>query len=409
MADYNKLRFLPGPVGSAIADVAEMDQKNPPQAGDSFPQSVGRTTRALVDQTGRNAVRTAGAIAGAASYVPREFYAGFTGTPAPTPSQTSNAVATATGELPRAQAIPGTPGYRDLEKNPPRPDMGAYDGEAVSSPALKNVGAFDQNMQNGSIKVVTQDAGYPGARGTMTSGLPRAQAQPYEFANFNTIQGGDAGSGGGKFEMFNPGVAKQLTDLSTRADALLGSRSMVDNWRGRQAAKMRDRMMLSEAAMGNTRVGAAQARASMLASQASALRAANEVPLAQMHDYTTQRGQDVTGEGQRLQAETSRYNTDTNADVQTRAQNIDAMRYAGDIATGQYTAKAVNAGDWESLRNLTESTGKYPPRESSAKIGTPDVYGGVWIAEPGKAPYYQRPGVDDKKALEKKTGQLYGK
>jgi hypothetical protein len=267
-------------------------------------------------------------------------------------------------------------------------------------------------MPNGSIQVVTQDSAYPGAPQPM-AGNARAQNPNPQFAsfdNFNTVQVAPRGGGGNAYQgdvgLFSPGISSQLSQLTDRANTLLSSRSMVDNWRGRQLAKMRDRMMLSESAMANARSGQVTAGAHLLGSQASALRAANEVPIAQMHDYTMQRGQDKGWDAARLQAETSRYHTDVGAEVQTRAQDVGLLPHIGEAAAGQYEAEAIRKGDFESVRALTEARGKYPPRATEAKVSSPDAYGGVWVVEPGKKPYYQRPGTEDPARLEKKRKEL---
>lgn len=267
-------------------------------------------------------------------------------------------------------------------------------------------------MPNGSIQVVSQPAGYPGApqqvAGTAITQSPNQQFA--SFDNFNTVQLGVNRDGGNAYKgdvgLFSPGISSQMSQLTDRANTLLSSRSMVDNWRGRQLAKMRDRMMLSESAMANARSGQTTAQAHMLGSQASALRAANEVPLAQMHDYTTQRGQNFQRETGMANVGAHRYATDVGAEVQTRAQDIGLLPHIGEAAAGQYEAEAIRKGDFESVRALTEARGKYPPRATEAKVSSPDAYGGVWVVEPGKKPYYQRPGTEDPARLEKKRKEL---
>jgi hypothetical protein len=323
---------------------------------------------------------------------------------ATTPAQTSNAVATATSGTP-AQAIPGTPGYRDLDANPPRPDFGPYTGEAVSSPALVLPKAHDANMPNGSIKTVYQDSTYPGAV-TPTAGLPRAQPPAGNFARFddigNTISlgGGGGGQSGGSFEMFNPGVQGQLHDLYTRSNQLLSSRSMVDNWRGRQLGKQMDRRMQAEAAMGNTRVGAATARAHMLSSQASALRAANEVPLAQMQDYTAQRGQDIQGESARANVEAHRYATDVGAATQ-EAQTAAQLRIHGsDVLRAAAQETAMRTGSAEAVKTASEAFSGASERVPHTPAVKDLPGGGVVIVGPdGKPQYYSQKSLEDMEKL----------
>jgi hypothetical protein len=224
-------------------------------------------------------------------------------------------------------------------------------------------------------------------------GNVRAQNPNPQFAsfdNFNTVQLGVNRDGGNAYKgdvgLFSPGISSQLSQLTDRANTLLSSRSMVDNWRGRQLAKMRDRMMLSESAMANARSGQVTAGAHLLGSQASALRAANEVPIAQMHDYTAQRGQDRSWDAARLQAETSRYGTDVGAEVQTRAQDIGLLPHIGESAVSQVEAQAVAAGDWQTLERIAEHRGKTKlPHEEKV---TPDPMGRGYVVTPAGGKSY---------------------
>jgi hypothetical protein len=203
-------------------------------------------------------------------------------------------------------------------------------------------------------------------------------------SDFNTVQSGVSGGGGGN-GLFSPGLSSQMQDLYTRSNALLSSKSMVDNWRGRQLAKMRDRMMLSESAMGNTRVGAANAQANMLGAQSSALRAANEVPLALMGDYTQQRGQDVQGNIAKLHDATTRYGTDVMAGVHNRATDASMMIHASDILRAQQQQKAVETGDLGAVEDTTHAFGgQYPRVPPQGQFHFNPMGGGVHLP-PGNA------------------------
>jgi hypothetical protein len=286
-------------------------------------------------------------------------------------------------------------------------------GRAEDGP-VSAVKSFDANMPNGSIRTVYQDSTYPGAE-TAGGGVARAQAPNIQFAqfpqgggsDFNTVQSGGGGNG-----LFSPGISSQMQDLYTRSNALLSSKSMVDNWRGRQLAKMRDRMMLSESAMGNTRVGAANAQANMLGAQSSALRAANEVPLAMMGDYTQQRGQDVQGNIAKMHDATQRYGIDTTSATHNRATDASMLVHASDILRGQQQVKAVANGSLDDVENVTHAFGGQYPRTPATGHWTSDgMGGGVYVPPGGGLPIPYTPQQlkeeANKRRLESKTPQLY--
>jgi len=271
-------------------------------------------------------------------------------------------------------------------------------GRAEDGP-VSAVKSFDANMPNGSIRTVYQDSTYPGAE-TAGGGVARAQAPNIQFAqfpqgggsDFNTVQSGGGGNG-----LFSPGISSQMQDLYTRSNALLSSRSMVDNWRGRQLAKMRDRMMLSESAMGNTRVGAANAQANMLGAQSSALRAANEVPLAMMGDYTQQRGQDVQGNIAKMHDSTTRYGTDVMAGVHNRATDASMTIHASDILKAQQQQKAAEGGNLDDVENVTHAFGgQYPRVPPQGQFHFNPMGGGVHLPPGGGLPqFYSQKQMDE--------------
>jgi hypothetical protein len=362
-------RYLPW-IGTATEAAEMQNNQIPMPAGASIPRRIGGAAREYANQIGRNVVDTGRDIAGAATYLPREFAAGFS-------PETKNAVATATGAPPSTGTTTG----------PQQPTPGQLTG-----PVDTKERPYDYNMPNGSIQVVSQPAGYPGApqQGAGTAITQSPNQQFASFDNFNTVQLGVNRDGGNAYKgdvgLFSPGISSQMSQLTDRANTLLSSRSMVDNWRGRQLAKMRDRMMLSESAMANARSGQTTAQAHMLGSQASALRAANEVPLAQMHDYTAQRGQNFQRETGMANVEAHRYATDVGASTQERAQDIGLLPKIGESAISQVEAQAVQAGDWQTLERIAEHRGKTKlPHEEKV---TADPMGRGYVVTPAGGQSY---------------------
>lgn len=304
------------------------------------------------------------------------------------PSATKNAVSVAMGETAGMQRT----------------------GRAEDGP-VSPVKAFDANMPNGSIRTVYQDSTYPGAEPQGGGGGVRAQAPNIQFAQFpqgggdsNTVQGG-----GG---LFSPGLSGQLQDLYTRSNALLASKSMVDNWRGRQLAKMHGRLALAEAALGNTRVGAANAQANMLGSQASALRAANEVPLAMMGDYTHQRGQDLQFDAAKMHDSTQRYGIDSTAATHRDATGALKQIHLSDILRGQQQAEGLAENDIEAVHDTTAAFSATQPRvQPVGKFEFNPMGGAVHLAPNGLPTFYTQKQMEEeaKKPRQKAmTGALYG-
>jgi hypothetical protein len=299
------------------------------------------------------------------------------------------------------------------------------DAPTADNPALNRpnypteLAQSQQNMPNGSVKTVYQDSTYPGAEPQGADVVPSAQRPNIQFAqfpqgggsDFNTVQSGVSGGGGNG--LFSPGISSQMQDLYTRSNALLSSRSMVDNWRGRQLAKMRDRMMLSEAAMGNTRVGAANAQANMLGAQSSALRAANEVPLAMMGDYTQQRGQDVQGNIAKMHDSTQRYGIDSTAATHANATQAMQRIHLSDILRGEQQAAGLAEGDIGAVHDTTAAFSATQPR--IPPVGKFDFNpmngGGVHIGPDGKLTFYSQKDIDAASKKDKKNAAataIYG-
>lgn len=87
--------------------------------------------------------------------------------------------------------------------------------------------------------------------------------------------------------LFPPGLDANLANIMSRSQALLGSNSIVDNWRGRQLAKMYDRLQQGG-------VAAANAVTSRAGVGVQAGHLANEMPIAELQSSTARRGQDAS-------------------------------------------------------------------------------------------------------------------
>lgn len=118
----------------------------------------------------------------------------------------------------------------------------------------------------------------PSARVAAGGERPGADGQ---LAGDSALQGLVPGRAGGGYAG-NP----DIESLRSEAAPLLRSGGLVSNWRGRMLQKQSNRLAVEDIANAN-------ASANMLGAGAMALRASNELPIARMHDYSTQRGQDL--------------------------------------------------------------------------------------------------------------------
>jgi hypothetical protein len=139
-------------------------------------------------------------------------------------------------------------------------------------------------------------------------------AQAYLGANTS------GGGYGGNDTMMGVLQAK-LDRLDAASEPLLGSKSIVDNWRGRQLQKRRDRLAMSAA--------------SLMSATSQQQRAANEMPIARMGDATARRGHDL-----QLSAHWPKIQRDLEVNRLWGAGDQDAARTLGTIDQRDYMPKA---------------------------------------------------------------------
>lgn len=211
-------------------------------------------------------------------------------------------------------------------------------------------------------------AGRPAARTPVrdTSPYPGAPVRdvtpasdPYALPRFHSLSN-DLGAG--ESGLFLPGFQAKLAEYQSEADQRFKSGGLVDNWLGRQALKQRSRLVADAERIAGVKLQGRDLQTRRLGANVAALRAQNEVPLAQLSDITQRRGQDFNMTLGRMKDDTDRYGVDTQA--RTSEENSErALRpHLADVVYGQQMTNALAAGDLDAAEELSIAFGRRNPR-----------------------------------------------
>lgn len=206
--------------------------------------------------------------------------------------------------------------------------------------------------------------------------------------------------------MISPEINYEASSLLDEARPLLKSAGIVDRLRGRQAMRMRSRMLADAANLAGVRVQGANAEsgriganANMLGAQTGAYRATNEVPLALLQASTNRYGYDTQRYGIDSQADTARMRDLTDRENNERSNTT--LRRNAELGLlpnmmQVYQADAYGAarasGDDERASEIARE-GRFAP---ASKLPTfqIDPMGGVWTQGPDGPKFVPRPSVD---------------
>lgn len=224
--------------------------------------------------------------------IAQDFFSGLGGnTDLPTiPADTRNAVSgPSANPAPQSGASPSSvppPAVTTTSPNSPpaASPLDQPDGATVAVPGTTSVPGVQRYDVPGQNPLYTNlpQADFAGKR-SPDNALPSVSG----FLNNLPTFAGDLSSGGGGGGMVSPGMDSTSATILSRVQSLLGSNSIVDNWRGRQLSKVYDRMQQGNAATAN-------AQTARLGVGVQAGHLANEVPLAQLQASTARRGQDAS-------------------------------------------------------------------------------------------------------------------
>jgi hypothetical protein len=177
----------------------------------------------------------------------------------------------------------------------------------------------------------------------------------------------------------------QIDELDSRISELSNSKGLVDSWRRNQLRKARSRLVGDAARLAGARTESRAVDIAGFNARTSAQRAANEVPLALLSDYTQRRGQDKTVDIARMRDTTDRYGIDTRDTterygIDTRSSDarrqgdLDFMPKLGQVAAGAELYRAQSRGaSLDEVGDIAEAYGLRNPRTpkgpTTEKIG----------------------------------------
>lgn len=304
------------------------------------------------------------------------------------PSATQNAVTGAAAAQGTELSVPAYP--TDYRRG--------YDSATAALPLAPHPTV----LTSGPVSGMSPDAGQPYPDNTpFANKVPTSAARASFLDGTPDMPGGMRGvpsnlpaeSSGGA-GLFAPGFSSQVSDLQSRGAKLLDSSSIVDNWRGRQLLKASARLTGSATSIAgavtgarNADAGAVGAQASLLGARASAMRASNEVPLAQLADTTQRRGQNIQFDTAAAHDAAVRYGTDTDAASRKYATDAGLAAHLPTIQREQAVNDAISSGNLEGAEEVAR-IGRYAPLPRQPSFH-PDVSGegGLMISADGTQKY----------------------
>lgn len=195
--------------------------------------------------------------------------------------------------------------------------------------------------------------------------------------------------------MISPEIDYEASTLLDEAKPLLRSKGIVDRLRGRQAMRMRSRLLADAANLAGVRVqganaesGQLNAQSNMLGAQTGAFRASNEVPLALLQASTNRYGYDTQRYGIDSQADIARMrdatdrenNIRSNATIGRNAE-LGLLPHVGAVAQGERAMRAYAEGD-DAAAERALTANRRDPADRLPTFQINQITGDVWYQTP---------------------------
>lgn len=283
-------------------------------------------------------------------------------------------------------------GQRRQPDNDPAATQNAVDGARAattktSAPATQAAPAASRvAIPSGSVanRAPNADVPYPGGMALPSLATPQRVDTTDAAPNLRFAQAPQAEA---SRDPFDPAMYNQLQELDYRIGELSNAKGLADTWRRGQLRKARSRLVGDATRLAGARSESRAVDTAQFRTQIDAMRAANEVPLAQLSDFTQRRGQTLAAQTANMRDMTERYGIDTRdaterlgIDVRSsdtrRGQDLDFMPRLGQVAAGSALYKAINSGaSLEDVADVAAAVGLSNPRAAKGptteKVGLP--------------------------------------
>jgi hypothetical protein len=214
-----------------------------------------------------------------------------------------------------------------------------------------------------------------------TRAAPRASSSPVNIEDrMPDLKFAQAPQFQSSRDVFDPNLFTQLQELDFKIGELSNSKGLADSWRRSQLRKARTRLVGDSAMIAKARTAARDLDIAQFGAQVNAMRAANEIPLAQLSDFTQRRGQTLTAQVANMRDATERYGIDTRdaterygVDTRStdlrRGQDFELMARMPQVALGAELVKLQQSGaPLDDVAATTEAFGASNPRQPRAAM-----------------------------------------